>query len=473
MTDKGAEMKVIRKNPFNLFILFFLFMMVGSLPIQAQPHKTPEELNRSLRQARENFLKKDFEKTSEDIQAAAVFLRKEASRAKGNTRQALTASAEKLDKLAVRAKKGTPFPKKSLNVAFAQAHQSLARYYYDKASESWERKSISEAGHYLKLAGVQIKEALILAGDRIESDSAAALEKVKQIGEKMKSGLERLLPEAGEGFRSLKKLIDEADHKIEALSFRSTPIRISEKPKETVNLDTALTRVAKENIPAVVYVEVIKSREVTNPFYPFEHDPSFRQFFNIPRTPRNFKEELRGLGSGMIVDTSGHILTNHHVVEGATRIEVTLADGSKYPARVVGMDPKTDLAVIRIAPLRNLSKVTFGDSDGVEIGEWVVAIGAPQALENSVTKGIISAKHRTGITDESRHQDFLQTDAAINPGNSGGPLLNLYGQVIGVNTAIFTESGGFEGIGFTIPSNLAVRVANELIAHGKVGRGWL
>jgi serine protease Do len=139
----------------------------------------------------------------------------------------------------------------------------------------------------------------------------------------------------------------------------------------------------------------------------------------------------------------------------------------------VGGDPKTDLAVIQISAKERLPYVTFGDSDKVEVGEWVVAIGAPRALEKSVTQGIISAKHRRGVTDPTGYQDFLQTDAAINPGNSGGPLLNLYGQVIGVNAAIATESGGFEGIGFTIPSDMAQYVANELIAHGKVERGWL
>jgi serine protease Do len=138
-----------------------------------------------------------------------------------------------------------------------------------------------------------------------------------------------------------------------------------------------------------------------------------------------------------------------------------------------GGDAKTDLAVVHISARERLPYVTFGDSDKVEVGEWVVAIGAPRALEKSVTQGIVSAKHRRGVTDPTGYQDFLQTDAAINPGNSGGPLLNLYGQVIGVNAAIATESGGFEGIGFTIPSNIAQYVAKALIAHGKVERGWL
>jgi serine protease Do len=188
--------------------------------------------------------------------------------------------------------------------------------------------------------------------------------------------------------------------------------------------------------------------------------------------PPKFKQEVKGLGSGMIMDPQGHILTNFHVAGGATKMEVTLADGSKYPAQLVGGDAKTDLAVIRISAKEPLPHVTFGDSDKAEVGEWVVAIGAPRALEKTVTQGIISAKHRRGVTDPTSYQDFLQTDAAINPGNSGGPLLNLQGEVIGVNAAIATESGGFEGIGFTIPSNMALHVARALIAHGKVERGW-
>jgi len=249
-------------------------------------------------------------------------------------------------------------------------------------------------------------------------------------------------------------------------------VEAAEKGKP-VDLSTAIIQVAKQNLPAVVYIEVTESREVTNPFLPYENDPFFRRFFGNPKMPKKFKQEIKGLGSGMIIDTQGHILTNYHVAGGATKLEVTLADGSKYPATLVGGDPKTDLAVIRIQPKEKLPYVTFGDSDKVEVGEWVIAIGAPRALEKSVTQGIISAKHRRGITDPTGYQDFLQTDAAINPGNSGGPLLNLYGEVIGINAAIATESGGFEGIGFTIPSNMATYVAKALIAHGKVERGWL
>ncbi|HYA03907.1 MAG TPA: Do family serine endopeptidase [Syntrophobacteria bacterium] len=244
-------------------------------------------------------------------------------------------------------------------------------------------------------------------------------------------------------------------------------------PGDAPNLSTAIAEVAKQNIPAVVHIEVTQRQELANPLLPFENDPFFRYFFSLPRMPRKFKRELKGLGTGMIMDEQGHILTNNHVVGGATEINVLLADGKTYPAKPVGADSKTDLAVIRITAKDPFPHVTFGDSDAVDVGEWVVAIGHPRGLDQTVTQGIISAKHRQGITDPSGYQDFLQTDAAINPGNSGGPLLNLRGEVIGVNAAIVSESGGFEGIGFAIPSNMALHIAKMLIARGKVERGWL
>ena len=254
-------------------------------------------------------------------------------------------------------------------------------------------------------------------------------------------------------------------------------VAVTEKPtvgnQTAVDLSTAIARVAKENIPAVVHIEVTERQEVSNPFLPFENDPFFHYFFDVPQMDRKFKRELKGLGTGMIIDNQGHILTNYHVVGGADKIEVLLADGRQYSAKVVGTDPKTDLAVILISAEGSLPSVTFGDSDKLEVGDWVVAIGHPRGLDQTVTQGIISAKHRQGIMDPSSYQDYLQTDAAINPGNSGGPLLNLQGQVVGVNAAISSQSGGFEGIGFAIPSNMAVHIANTLIAQGKVERGWL
>ncbi len=240
-----------------------------------------------------------------------------------------------------------------------------------------------------------------------------------------------------------------------------------------VDLSTAIIEIAQKTIPAVVHIEVTERQEVVNPFFPFQSDPFFRRFFNAPEAPRSFKREVKGIGTGMILDSRGHILTNFHVAGGATQVEVTLANGNRYPAKFVGGDPKTDLAVIRIEAKEGLPRILFGDSDKVQVGEWVVAIGHPRGLSQTVTHGIISAMHRRGITDPSSYQDFLQTDAAINPGNSGGPLLNLRGEVIGVNAAIASESGGSEGIGFAIPSNMASNVAKLLIATGKVERGWL
>jgi len=246
-----------------------------------------------------------------------------------------------------------------------------------------------------------------------------------------------------------------------------------ERGKSPVELSTAIIQVAKKNIPAVVHIEVTGQQEVATPSLPFNDDPFFRRFFGVPQGPRKFKKETKGLGTGMIIDSQGHILTNYHVVGNASKIDVLLSNGGSFQAKLVGSDPKTDLAVIKILTKEQLPFVIFGDSDKVEVGEWVVAIGHPRGLDQTVTQGIISAKHRRGITDPSSYQDFLQTDAAINPGNSGGPLLNLRGEVIGVNTIIVSGSGGFEGIGLSIPSNISQHVAKLLIAHGKVERGWL
>src|SRR5438445_3194718 len=241
--------------------------------------------------------------------------------------------------------------------------------------------------------------------------------------------------------------------------------------KGSGDLTTAIMQVAKQTIPAVAHIEVTERQTVPNPF---EQEPFFQHFFGLPRNmPKKFNREVKGLGTGMLMDAQGHILTNYHVASGASKIEVLLANGHTYAAQVVGTDPKTDLAVIKIDAKEALPSVTFGDSDAVAVGQWVVAIGHPRGRDQTVTQGIISAKHRRGISDPSSYQDFLQTDAAINPGNSGGPLLNLQGEVIGVNAAIASQTGSFEGIGFAIPSNMAVSVAKALMAHGTVERAWL
>ena len=241
----------------------------------------------------------------------------------------------------------------------------------------------------------------------------------------------------------------------------------------SLGLTQAISQVAADNIPAVVHIEVTQRQEFSQPFLPFGNDPFFHFFFGAPESPHKFKQEIKGLGSGMIIDGQGHVLTNNHVVAGASDIQVLLANGRQYPAKLVGADPKTDLAVIHIQTDEKLPQVSFGDSDNIRVGDWVVAIGHPRGLDQTVTQGIISAKHRRGILDPTSYQDFLQTDAAINPGNSGGPLLNLNGEVVGVNAAIASQSGGFEGIGFAIPSNMAVHISRALIQEGKVERGWL
>jgi serine protease Do len=177
------------------------------------------------------------------------------------------------------------------------------------------------------------------------------------------------------------------------------------------------------------------------------------------------------LGSGFIIDPDGHIVTNNHVVGDATKVEVTLQDGSKYPAKIIGRDPRTDLAVLKIDADKKLPYVSFGNSDASQVGDWVVAVGNPFGLGGTVTTGIVSARGRDIHT--SQFDDFLQIDAPINRGNSGGPTFNLSGQVVGINTAIYSPNGGSVGIGFAVPSNVAQKVVAALEEHGKVERGWL
>jgi len=184
---------------------------------------------------------------------------------------------------------------------------------------------------------------------------------------------------------------------------------------------------------------------------------------------RNFKQQ--SLGSGFIIDREGYIVTNNHVIENADQIKVKLAIGKEFDAKVVGRDPKTDLALIKIEAPDDLSPLEMGDSDGLRVGTWVVAIGSPFGLEQTVTAGIVSAKGRT--IGAGPYDDFIQTDASINPGNSGGPLINMKGEVIGINTAIFSQGGGNVGIGFAIPVNLAQGIIEQLKNEGQVTRGWL
>jgi serine protease Do len=193
------------------------------------------------------------------------------------------------------------------------------------------------------------------------------------------------------------------------------------------------------------------------------------EFFFGENLPRGFQQ--RGLGSGFIIDRDGHILTNNHVIENSKKITVKVADGKEFQAKVVGRDPKLDVALIKIDADRDLVPMVMGDSKELAVGEWVVAIGSPFGLHNTVTAGIVSAKGRQ--LGAGPYDDFIQTDASINPGNSGGPLVDLQGRVIGVNTAIASETGANIGIGFAIPINLVKRIVPELKEKGRITRGWL
>ena len=234
--------------------------------------------------------------------------------------------------------------------------------------------------------------------------------------------------------------------------------------------------------PAVVNIrtteKIVVQQQGSIPGMPEDQAEFFRRFFGvpIPGIPNNPKqaqpnsgkpqEAERGVGSGFIIESNGLILTNAHVVEGATTIYVTLTDKREFKAKLLGMDKRTDVAVVKIEA-RDLPKLPLGDSSRVRVGEWVLAIGSPFGLENTVTAGIVSAKSR----DTGDYLPFIQTDVAVNPGNSGGPLLNTAGQVIGINSQIFSRSGGYMGISFAIPIDEAMRVADQLRTNGKMTRG--
>ena len=220
--------------------------------------------------------------------------------------------------------------------------------------------------------------------------------------------------------------------------------------------------------PAVVNINTFTRGGARTPVEEFFGDEIFRRFFGD--APER-EQQQRSLGSGVIVDPSGITLTNAHVVERATDIEVVTSDGKKHKAKVVGVDRRTDLAVLRLQGGGPYRAAALGDSDRMRVGDWVLAIGSPFGLQQTVTAGIISAKSRS-LTG-GPFDDFLQTDAAINPGNSGGPLVNMSGEVVGINSAILSRSGGNVGIGFAIPVNMAKRIYTELVAKGKVTRGWL
>ena len=232
---------------------------------------------------------------------------------------------------------------------------------------------------------------------------------------------------------------------------------------KTASYSDAVRRAA----PAVV--SIFTSKEVKRPSNPFMSDPLFRHFFG-----ERFEDEAQrafSLGSGVIISAQGYILTNQHVVEAADEIEVALSDGKKLAAKVVGNDPETDLAVLQV-DAQNLPAITLGQAENLRVGDVVLAIGNPLGVGQTVTMGIISALHRSGLRINT-FENFIQTDAAINQGNSGGALVDASGNLVGINTAILSQSGGSIGIGFAIPVSTAKQVMEQLIATGVVTRGWV
>src|SRR2546430_1709047 len=241
-------------------------------------------------------------------------------------------------------------------------------------------------------------------------------------------------------------------------------------------LQSAFVRVAERVRPAVVHIGTVQVARTRRPPMvpgPFSDDPLLKDFFDQffgPQGPGR-REEFHqpGLGSGVIIDKRGYVLTNHHVVRGADGVTVRLSSKQEYRGKIVGVDVKTDLAVIRFEPDSEPAVATLGNSDILRVGEWAIAIGNPFGLDQTVTVGVVSATGRADV-GIATYENFIQTDASINPGNSGGPLVNLRGEVIGINTAIVATG---QGIGFAIPANMVKRVTGQLIDRGKVTRGWI
>ncbi|MGH8134900.1 MAG: DegQ family serine endoprotease [Steroidobacteraceae bacterium] len=247
------------------------------------------------------------------------------------------------------------------------------------------------------------------------------------------------------------------------------PAAVVAQPKDPAQ--PSFAPIIKRVAPAVVNIAVRGTvAEQSNPFF---DDPGFRRFFGLPPDAQPREREFRSAGSGVIVDAqAGYIVTNAHMVENATEITVSLIDERELKAEVVGADTRSDVAVLRVKDARLPAEIHLADSSKLEVGDLVIAIGNPFGLQHSVTSGIVSALGRTGITRDN-YEDFIQTDAAINPGNSGGALVSLDGELVGINSAMLSRSGGNMGIGFAIPSNMVRSIMEQLIASGTVNRGQL
>jgi serine protease Do/serine protease DegQ len=233
----------------------------------------------------------------------------------------------------------------------------------------------------------------------------------------------------------------------------------------------SLAPLVEKASPAVVNIRT--QATVSAPSNPLMDDPFFRRFFGVPEGQQPRQREVSSAGSGVIVDAAkGYILTNHHVIESADKIEVFLQDNRSFEAKVIGSDPGTDIAVIQVMDPKNLIQMQLSNSDDVRVGDFVLAIGNPFGLQHTVTSGIVSALGRRGINRDG-YEDFIQTDASINPGNSGGALVNLRGELVGINSAIYSQSGGNIGIGFAIPANIAASIMEQIVEFGEVKRGLL
>ena len=248
-------------------------------------------------------------------------------------------------------------------------------------------------------------------------------------------------------------------------------LKVAEAKPPALSGPVSYSSAVKAAAPAVVNINTEKV--ITVGSHPFFSDPLFKQMFGnmIAEGSENRKRVENSLGSGVIINRDGYVLTNNHVIQGADAIQVSLKDGRSSTATVIGTDPETDIALLKI-DLDKLPVITIGDSEQLEIGDVVLAIGNPFGVGQTVTMGIVSATGRTQLGINT-FENFIQTDAAINPGNSGGALVDAYGRLIGINTAIFSRSGGSQGVGFAIPSKMAKNIMDQLIKHGHAVRGWL
>ena len=268
----------------------------------------------------------------------------------------------------------------------------------------------------------------------------------------------------GLAFASAFKLPARGEAAVRSVLQDTSPPRALPQAKAAVDLGDAFASVAEHVKPAVVFIKSERRERVSSRRLP----PGFEDFFQVPRHP----QIEQGSGSGFIVSQDGYILTNNHVAGDADQINVKLADGREFKARLIGKDTETDLAVVKI-DAQNLPFARLGNSDALEQGEWVIALGSPFGLQQTMTAGIVSATGRDLGVQGGQFTNFIQTDASINPGNSGGPLVNMQGEVVGINTLIFSQTGTSAGVGFAIPSNLATKVYAQLIKSGKVTRGYL